>query len=108
MNKYRYSAFIRDSSDIETRLAALGVDTLIVTGTVTNVCCESTARDAYMLGYRVLFASDATAAKTDAEHNAALLNLRLNFADVKSTDALIALVEESAHERGPIRRRAKA
>jgi nicotinamidase-related amidase len=108
MNKYRYSAFIRDSSDIETRLAALGVDTLIVTGTVTNVCCESTARDAYMLGYRVLFASDATAAKTDAEHNAALLNLRLNFADVKSTDALIALVEESAHERGPSLRQARA
>jgi nicotinamidase-related amidase len=93
MNKYRYSAFIRDSSDIEARLTALGADTLIVTGTVTNVCCESTARDAYMLGYRVLFASDATAAVTDAEHNAALLNLRLNFADIISTDELVALIE---------------
>jgi nicotinamidase-related amidase len=99
MNKYRYSAFIRDSSDIEARLAALGVDTLIVTGTVTNVCCESTARDAYMLGYRVLFASDATAAQTDAEHNAALLNLRLNFADIKSTDELVALIEASARRQ---------
>lgn len=102
MNKYRYSAFIRDSSDIETHLAALGVDMIIVTGTVTNVCCESSARDAYMLGYRVLFASDGTAAKTDAEHNAALLNLRLNFADVKSTDELIGLIQASAI-RQPLR-----
>jgi len=93
LNKYRYSAFIRDSSDIESRLAALNVDMLIITGTLTNVCCESSARDAYMLGYKVLFASDATAAVSDAEHNAALTNLRLNFADVKSTDALIALIE---------------
>jgi len=53
---------------------------LIITGTLTNVCCESSARDAYMLGYKVLFASDATAAVSDAEHNAALTNLRLNFA----------------------------
>jgi len=75
------------------RLAALNVDMLIITGTLTNVCCESSARDAYMLGYKVLFASDATAAVSDAEHNAALTNLRLNFADVKSTDALIALIE---------------
>lgn len=45
-----------------------------------------------MLGYRILFASDATAAVTDAEHNASLLNVCLNFADVRTTDALIALV----------------
>jgi nicotinamidase-related amidase len=93
LNKYRYSAFIRGSSDIEARLTALDVDTLIIAGTLTNVCCESSARDAYMLGYRILFASDATAAVTDVEHNAALLNLRLNFADVKSTDALLAMIE---------------
>jgi hypothetical protein len=55
-----------------------------------------------MLGYRVLFASDGTAAKTDAEHNAALLNLRLNFADVKSTDELIGLIQASAI-RQPLR-----
>ena len=107
MNKYRYSAFIRDSSDIESRLAALGADMLIITGTLTNVCCESSARDAYMLGYRVLFASDANAARTDVEHNAALLNVRLNFADVKSTDELIAVIEASA-QPAETRRRVSA
>lgn len=92
LNKYRYSAFIQHASDIDACLRALAVDTLIVAGTLTNVCCESSARDAYMLGYRVLFAADATAAVTDAEHNAALLNLCLNFADVRMTDALLALI----------------
>jgi nicotinamidase-related amidase len=96
INKYRYSAFIRNSSEIETHLQALGADTIIITGTVTNVCCESSARDAYMLGYKVLFASDANAAVTDEEHNAALLNVRLNFAEVGDTDALVAIIEAGA------------
>jgi len=92
MNKYRYSAFVQGASDIDAKLRARGIDTLIVAGTLTNVCCESTARDAYMLGYRVLFASDATAAATDEEHNASLLNLCLNFADVRATEELLALI----------------
>ena len=91
LNKYRYSAFIQRSG-IEDLLQARGIDTLIVAGTLTNVCCESSARDAYMLGYRILFASDATAAVTDLEHNAALLNLALNFADVRTTKELAALI----------------
>ncbi len=99
MNKHRYSAFIHGSSDIEARLALRQIETVIITGTVTNVCCESSARDAYMLGYRVLFASDATAAVTDAEHNAALLNLRLNFADVRSTEQILSVIAASARGR---------
>jgi nicotinamidase-related amidase len=95
VNKYRYSAFIQNASDIDARLKKLDVDTLVIAGTLTNVCCESSARDAYMLGYRVLIAADATAAVTDLEHNASLLNLCLNFADVRTTDALIALIARS-------------
>jgi nicotinamidase-related amidase len=101
MNKYRYSAFIQNASDIDAHLRARNADTLIIAGTLTNVCCESSARDAYMLGYRILFASDATAAITDAEHNASLLNLCLNFADVRTTDELIALAESGSRgDRG--------
>jgi nicotinamidase-related amidase len=92
LNKYRYSAFIRDASEIDALLRRHDVEWLIIAGTLTNVCCESSARDAYMMGYRVLFAADATAAVTDAEHNAALLNLCLNFADVRSTEALLTLI----------------
>ena len=94
LNKYRYSAFIQGASDIDARLRERCVNTLIIAGTLTNVCCESSARDAYMLGYRVLFASDATAAVTDAEHNASLLNLCLNFADVRTTAELLQLIAD--------------
>lgn len=93
VDKYRYSAFIQHGSDLDARLRARGIDTLIIAGTLTNVCCESTARDGYMLGYRVLFVADATAAVTDAEHNAALLNLCLNFADIRDTETLVAMIE---------------
>jgi nicotinamidase-related amidase len=93
LNKYRYSAFIQGASGIDALLRARNIDTLIVAGTLTNVCCDSSARDAYMLGYRILFAADATAAITDTEHNAALLNLCLNFADVRTTEALVGLIE---------------
>ena len=95
LDKYRYSAFIQNASDLALRLDALGVEMIVVAGTLTNVCCESSARDAYMLGYKVLFATDATAARTDEEHNAALLNLRLNFADLKTTDELVGLLGNS-------------
>lgn len=92
LDKVRYSAFLPTSSDLDARLKAAAVDTLIVAGTLTNCCCESSARDACMLGYRVLFVADATAAVTDAEHNAALLNLSVMFADVRMTGEVLALI----------------
>lgn len=92
VDKYRYSAFIEASSSLPGRLAAKGIDQLIIAGTLTNVCCESSARDAYMLGFKILFAADATAAVTDAEQNASLLNLSLNFADVRETADIAAMI----------------
>jgi ureidoacrylate peracid hydrolase len=83
--KRRYSAFIQGSSDIENVLRDHDVDTLIVAGVATNVCCESTARDAMMLNYRVVMVSDACAAPTDAEHAGALTGFYLFFGDVQST-----------------------
>jgi nicotinamidase-related amidase len=93
LDKHRYSAFLPNSSDLDAQLKAAGIDVVIIAGTLTNCCCESSARDAFMQGYKVLLVSDATAAVTDAEHNAALLNLRLMFADVKSTAETLALIE---------------
>ena len=95
LNKYRYSAFARYSSALDEILREGGIDTLIIAGTLTNCCCESTARDANMLGYKVLFLSDATAAVTDEEHNAALLNLQIMFADVRTTDEVLCLIESA-------------
>jgi ureidoacrylate peracid hydrolase len=95
VDKHRFSAFPGNSSDLDARLQARGIDTVIVTGTLTNCCCESNARDALMRDYRVLFASDATAALTDEEHNASLLNLALTFVDVRPTQEILDLIEGS-------------
>ena len=93
IDKYRYSAFIHNSSDLDLKLRAKGIDTLIITGTVTNCCCESTARDGNMLGYKILFTSDATAALTDEEHNAALLNISTLFGQICTASEVEALIE---------------
>ncbi len=87
--KRRFSAFVSGSSDLHEILQARGVDTLIITGTATNVCCESTARDAMMMNYKVIFAADGNATYDDAIHNATLSNMVLLFADVLSTDEIV-------------------
>ena len=88
--KRRYSAFIQGSSNIENVLRDNGIDTLIITGVATEVCCESTARDAMMLNYRTLMVSDGCATSTDAEHAASMGNFYLRFGDVQTTDELVA------------------
>jgi ureidoacrylate peracid hydrolase len=90
IKKIKYSAFISGSSDIDAQLKSRGIDTLLITGTVTNVCCESTARDAMMLDYRVIMLSDGNASLTDEEHAASLNNFLIFFGDVMTTDEAAA------------------
>lgn len=94
LNKYRYSAFACPAGALEAALRERDVEMLLIAGTLTNVCCESTARDAYMRGYKVMLPTDANAAVTDEEHYAALLNLRLNFADIRSSASIISMLEQ--------------
>jgi len=96
VRKRRYGAFVPGSSDLHAILQARGIDTIIVTGTATNVCCESTARDGMMLNYKVLFVSDGNATHTDAEHNATLTAMANCFADVVSTEEVTALIGAGA------------
>ena len=96
VRKYRFSALVQGASDLDAILRARGIDTLIIVGTATNVCCESTARDAMMLNYKVFFMSDANACRTDEEHNATLAILMGMFADVRSTDEMIELLRRHA------------
>jgi ureidoacrylate peracid hydrolase len=96
VEKNRFSAFIQGSSNLDAVLKARGIDTLIIGGTVTNICCESTARDAMMLNYKVIMASDANAASTDEEHEASLLTIYRTFGDVMDTDMLIACIARNA------------
>jgi ureidoacrylate peracid hydrolase len=93
IDKYRFSALAQHSSALAGILVERKIDTVIVTGVVTNCCCESTARDASMQGWRTLVASDANAAMSDEEHDAALINLARSFADVRVTDSIIGLIE---------------
>ncbi len=104
VRKRRFGAFVEGASDLHAMLRARGIDTIIVTGTATNVCCESTARDAMMLDYKVYFISDANATHTDAEHNATLTAMANIFADVSSTDEIVPLIEAS---RGGLRQAAE-
>ena len=68
VDKDRFSAFIQGSSNLESELRGRDIDTLAITGTVTNVCCESTARDGMMRDFRCIMIEDANAARTDEEH----------------------------------------
>jgi len=83
--KTRFSAFIQGSSDLHSRLQTRCIDTLLVTGVATGVCCESTARDAMMLNYRVIMVSDALAAMTMEAHENSLKALFGLFADVQTS-----------------------
>ncbi|HEY0293916.1 MAG TPA: isochorismatase family cysteine hydrolase [Bordetella sp.] len=85
-----YSALVPGSSDLDAVLKARGIRTVLVGGTVTNVCCESTARDAMMLDYATVMVDDALSAVTQAEHVNALHNWILFFGDVLSADETIA------------------
>lgn len=97
--KYRYSAFIAGASDLEAQLRAGGYDTVLIAGTLTNVCCESSARDAMMLNFRTIMVSDANAALTDAEHNASLISFYAFFGDVM-TSAEVEHGLQAAQQRG--------
>jgi ureidoacrylate peracid hydrolase len=91
--KNRYSALIAGSSPLEKTLREKGIDTLLIAGTKTNVCCECTARDAMMLDYKVVMLSDCTAALSDDEQRATLENVIQQFGDVLSGDEAVKLLQ---------------
>jgi nicotinamidase-related amidase len=95
VKKYRYSGFLPGTSELPERLRARGFDTVLITGTVTNVCCESSARDANMTNFKTVMVSDGNAALTQAEHDASLTAFYATFGDVMDTDTIIAALERA-------------
>ena len=93
--KNRYSALIPGASSLERVLRSMGIDTLLIGGTKTNVCCESTARDAMMLDFKVTMLSDCCAALSDEEHRASLETIVQQFGNVMTSDQALALLQES-------------
>lgn len=89
LRKNRYSALIAGSSDLDRTLHERGIDTVLIAGTKTNVCCEATGRDAMMLDYGVVMVSDCLAALSDEEHRASLETMIQQFADVMTSTEIL-------------------
>lgn len=85
--KKRYSAFFE--TELEQCLTESDVTDIVIAGVKTNLCCESTARDAYYRNYRVFVPADATGTGNEEMHLASLLNLAYGFASVIRTDRVI-------------------
>jgi len=99
VRKRRFGAFAPGASDLHAILQSRGIDTLVVTGTATQVCCESTARDAMMLNYKVLFVADGNATFSDEEHNATLSAMAHAFCDVVDTETVVGMIAADTARR---------
>lgn len=93
--KHRYSAFV--DTDLQLILRSRGITSLILTGVATNVCVESTARDAYMRDYYVTFVGDCSATYDQAKHDATLRNMADHFGMVVKADEVV-----EAWQRTPV------
>ena len=89
--KHRYSAFY--DTDLETVLRCLKVEDLVISGIMTNLCCESTARDAYFRDLRVFFLADGTGTICEEMHIASLMNLAFGFAYITTADEIVKGLE---------------
>ena len=90
--KNRFSAFLPSACDLSATLKSRGIESVLIAGTLTNVCSESSARDAAMQDFETTLVSDGNAGRSDAEHLATLVTFIQSFGDVRSTDELIGLL----------------
>jgi isochorismate hydrolase len=86
--KHQYDAFL--NTDLESRLKKKEIKQVIICGVLTNLCCESTARSAFMRGFEVYFVSDATATYKKEMYEGTLVNLAYGFAILVKTDKVIS------------------
>ena len=78
IQKTQYNAFY--NTTLEETLRSRGVEQVVVTGVMTHLCCETTARSAFVRGFEVFFCIDGTATYTEEHHRATLMNLAHGFA----------------------------
>ncbi len=99
--KHRYSAFY--NTDLETVLRCLKIEDLVISGIMTNMCCESTARDAYYRDYRIFFPADGTGSINEEMHLASLFNLAFGFAFVTTVGMIIkGLIDRKSHTQSSV------
>jgi ureidoacrylate peracid hydrolase len=92
VSKNRLTPFADPERRLESLLRSRGIDMVLIVGTVTNVCCECTARDAAMRNFKTIMISDANASRNDQEHNATLSIFLQAFGGVLSTDEALAMI----------------
>lgn len=93
--KHKYDAFFE--TDLDSILRNRKIENVIIVGTATNVCCESTARSAFFRDYCVAFPSDCNATFDEGMHQATLKTIDMFFGRVMTTDEL---VDEMNREMG--------
>jgi isochorismate hydrolase len=93
-SKTRYDAFI--NSPLNEILKKQNIRQLVICGVLTHLCCETTARSAFMQDYEVFFTVDGTATYNEAFHKAALLNLSHGFATPVLADEVISILEHKS------------
>lgn len=93
VNKYRLSAFLPGTSNLPILLRTAGIDTVLIAGCMTNVCCDSSARDAVMTDFKTIMVEDANATRTDEAHIGALTTFLQSFGDVRTTDDVAAMLK---------------
>jgi nicotinamidase-related amidase len=94
------SAFFPGKCNLKEQLDPLGIDTLLIAGAVTNICCESSARDAVELDYKVILVSDALSGHAHGLHEATLATFYRIFGDVRPSGEIIDLLGTT---RSPLR-----
>lgn len=88
IDKNQYSAFFQ--TELHNVLQANKIEDVIIVGVMTNCCCETTAREAFMYGYRVFFINDATSTVNEDLHLATLKNLSFGFACIQDTQHIVS------------------
>lgn len=95
--KLGYSAFFPGKANLHEQLQERAIDTVIICGTVTNICCESSARDAVELGYKTILAADLNIGQAHGLHEATLTTFYRAFGDVRTFAELSKLLSANLH-----------
>ncbi|RIA81251.1 Isochorismatase-like protein [Glomus cerebriforme] len=86
-SKRQYDAFY--GTELNSLLGSLGIKTLIISGVMTNLCCESTARSGFIHNYNIVFLDDGCATINKEMHEATLINLRYGFATIAKINDIL-------------------
>ncbi|MGH1540025.1 MAG: cysteine hydrolase family protein [Arenicella sp.] len=98
-SKEGFSAFFPGRSNLHEQLKARNIETILICGTVTNICCESSARDAVELGYQVIFLSDLNAGHGHGLHEASLTTFYRAFGDVRPFSEMREIIKNHSHNK---------